>query len=51
MAIYALKEIPDYFLGNDSPVFICFLDARNAFDRVNHWTLFDKLLDKGMNSN
>ena len=48
MAIYALKEITDYYLRNNSPVFICFLDARKAFDRVNHWKLFDKLLDRGM---
>ena len=43
MAIYALKEITDYYLRNSSPVFICYLDARKAFDRVNHWTLFEKI--------
>ena len=30
-------------------MFTCFLDARKAFDRVNHWTLFSKLLTRGMN--
>ena len=48
MAIYAVKEISDYYLRNNSPVFICFLDATKAFDRVNHWKLFDKLLSRGM---
>ena len=43
MAIYAVKEIVDYFVRNNSPVFLCFLDAKKAFDRVNHWKLFDKL--------
>ena len=47
MAIYVLKEITDYYLRNSSPVYICFLDASKAFDRVNHWTLFAKLLDRG----
>ena len=49
MAIYAVKEISEYYLRNNSPVFLCYLDARKAFDRVNHWKLFDKLLRAGMN--
>ena len=49
MAIYAVKEISEYYLRNNSPVFHCYLDASKAFDRVNHWKLFDKLLDEGMN--
>ena len=48
MAIYAVKEISEYYLRNNSPVFLCNLDARKAFDRVNHWKLFDKLLRAGM---
>ena len=27
---------------------MCFLDAKKAFDRVNHWTLAKKLLDKNV---
>ncbi len=46
MAIYALKEIVSYYKEHDSPVFICFLDASKAFDRINHWCLFKKLLDR-----
>jgi hypothetical protein len=26
---------------------MCFLDAKKAFDRVNHWTLFKKLIERG----
>ena len=44
MAVYVLKEVIDHYLRNRSPVFVCFLDTRKAFDRVNHWILFDKLL-------
>ena len=31
-----------------SPVYTCFLDASETFDRVNHWTLFRKLLNRGV---
>ena len=48
MTIYALKEVMDYYLRNSSPVCICYLDASKAFERVNHFVLFDKLLDRGM---
>ena len=30
----------------NSPVYICLLDSSNAYDRVNHWTLFKKLLKR-----
>ena len=26
---------------------MCFMDASKAFDRVNHWTLFKKIIDRG----
>ena len=28
----------------NSPVYACFLDASKAFDRINHWTMFKKLI-------
>ena len=36
----------DYYKRNSSPVFICYLDASKAFDRVNHWCLFKKLINR-----
>ena len=29
-------------------MFTCFLDASKAYDRVNHWTLFKKLLKRSV---
>ena len=31
-----------------SNVYSCFLDASNAFDRVNHYVLFEKLIKRGI---
>ena len=31
-----------------STVFVTFLDASKAFDRVNYWLLFTKLIDKNV---
>ena len=33
-----------YYTQENSPVFTCFLDASKAFDKINHYTLFRKLL-------
>jgi len=48
LCIYTLKNVIDYYRSRKSPVFACFLDASKAFDRVNHWTLFKKLVDKNV---
>ena len=48
MCIFALKEIISYFKHRGSPVFACFLDASKAFDRVNHYTLFKKQIDRNV---
>ena len=44
--VLMLKQIIEYYNSLSSPVYVCFLDASKAFDRINHWCLFRKLLDK-----
>ena len=46
--IFALKQTVDFYFNQDIPVYMCFLDAQKAFDRVNHWTLAKKLLDRNV---
>ena len=44
MAIFTLKETVNYYLKKNSSVFTCFLDLSKAFDKVNHYKLFKKLV-------
>jgi exonuclease III len=48
MCVFSLKQIIEYYNNHSSPVYVCFLDASKAFDRVNHWTLFRRLIDRGI---
>ena len=46
--IYLLKEVIQFYKSHKSPMFLCFMDASKALDRVNHWSLFKKLLLRGV---
>ena len=38
----------DFYHNQDTPVYLCFLDAKKALDRVNRWMLAKKLLDRNV---
>ena len=46
--IYVLKEVTDLYRSLNGSVFVCFLYASKAFDRVNHRTLFKTLSERGV---
>ena len=48
MAVFSLKETVNLYRVHSSPVFICFLDSSKAFDKINHWALFAKLIARNV---
>ena len=44
LCIYTLKEVIDFYKSQSTSIYVCFMDASKAFDRVNHWLLFKKLI-------
>ena len=46
LCIYALSEFIEYFKSRSTSVYVAFLDASKAFDKISHWTLFRKLNDR-----
>ena len=48
MAAFALKQTVDFYRNQDALVYMCFLDANEAFDREDHWTVTNKLLNRGV---
>ena len=44
MCVFVLKELIRYYIKHGSCMYVAFLDASKAFDRVNHTKLFSKLL-------
>ena len=48
MCIFSMKQIVHYYISKSSPVYACFLDASKAFDRVNHYKLFSKMIKCGI---
>src|SRR5207245_253657 len=45
-AIFALRQVTDYFTERGSNAFIASLDASKAFDRINHYTLYTTLINR-----
>ena len=45
MCIYVLKEMIQYFKSRNTSVFVNFLDASKAYDKIDHWQLLNKLLN------
>ena len=48
LCIFTLKELLSKYTSRSSPVFLCYLDASKAYDRVSHTPLFKILLDRGI---
>ena len=44
--VYALSEFIEYYKSRSTSIFVAFLDASKAFDKINHWVLFKKLINK-----
>ena len=46
MSVFTLKQVTEYYNQRSSPVYVCYLDASKAFDRINHWCMFRKLIKR-----
>ena len=45
-AIYSVRNVIEKFVSNGSTVNVCTLDLSKAFDRMNHYALLIKLMDR-----
>ena len=45
-AIFSMKEVVDYYVNHDSSVNVCLIDVSKAFDKLNHYVLFMKLMKR-----
>ena len=48
LCIYTLKEFIDYYKAEGTTVYVTFLVASKAFDRIDNWLLFNKMIKKGV---
>ena len=48
MCCFVLKEVIDFYISSSTPIYLCYMDASKAFDKVNHFHLFNKLINRGL---
>ena len=48
MCIFTFKQVIEHHKNLSSSVYVCFLDASKAFDRINHWHLLKKLTERNI---
>ena len=44
--LYSLNEFIEYYKQRNTTIYVTFLDSSKAFDRIDHWLLFKKLIGK-----
>jgi len=47
-AIYCVRNVIEHFISDGSTVNVCTLDLSKAFDRMNHYVLLAKLMDRNI---
>ena len=47
-AIYSVRRVVDYYVNGGSMVNLCLLDLSKAFDKMNHYALYIKLMNKSV---
>ena len=45
-AIYCVRNVVDHYVANGSTVNICTVDLSKAFDKMNHYVLFIRLMER-----
>ena len=46
MFIYVVKEMIEFYKSCNTSVFVTFLDASKAYDKIDHWLQYEKFLQK-----
>jgi len=44
--IYSVKAVVDYYTNRGTTVNLCALDLKKAFEKINHFGLYMKLMDR-----
>lgn len=46
--VYSVRNVIDHYVSNGSTINVCTLDLSKAFDRMNHYVLFTKLIERNL---